>query len=389
MNTHLDDGQLRAALDNELGRAELKHLEQCPDCQSRANRLRAQAQTTAAHLSFLASAGSEITPAPVAALRTFYERKLPNKELSMFKRMFASATFRFAAIGLLLLVLVVSIPSTRALADQLLSLFRVQQVTVIPVDFTGMQQLTGNSALGKQISTLISDSTTVTEKAGDPVSATDAADASQKAGFAVRLPSSASPSRISVMNASSFEFTINRDKAQALLDEAGRNDLQLPAAIDGAVITAHIPATVSSDFGTCPEPSADGKSSDSRGSMGRQYPDCVIFSQLPSPTVSAPAGVDVAKLAQIGLEFSGMTSDQAAAFTQTVDWSSTLVIPIPRNAATYQQINVDGVTGTLIQRPADDAPEYLLVWVKNGVVYAIGGLGSDTTKALDMANSLQ
>jgi len=306
----------------------------------------------------------------------------------MFKRIFASTTFRFAVIGLLLLVLVVFIPSTRAMADQLLALFRVQQVTVIPVDFTGMQQLTGNSTLGRQISTLISDSTTVTEKAGDPVTAADAADASQKAGFSVRLPSSASPARISVMNASSFTFTIDRTKAQALLEEAGRKDLQLPAAIDGAVIDVHIPATVSSAFGSCPEPSADGKGSDSRGSMGRQYPDCVIFSQLPSPTVAAPAGVDVAQLAQIGLEFSGMTSDQAAEFTQTVDWSSTLVIPIPRNAATYQQVSVDGVTGTLIQRPADDAPEYLLVWVKGGMVYAIGGLGADTSKALAMANSL-
>jgi hypothetical protein len=388
MNTHLNDGQLRAALDDELGRAELQHLEQCPACQLRANTLRAQVRTTSRRLSFLLPSAHEKVPAPGAALNTFYERKLPKKELTMFKRMFASTTFRFAAIGLLLLVLVVSIPSTRALADQLLSLFRVQQVTVIPVDFTGMQQLTGNSALGKQISTLISDSTTVTEKAGDPVTATDAADASQKTGFTVRLPSSASPSRISVMNASSFTFTIDRTKAQALLDEAGRKDLQLPAAIDGAVIDARIPASVSSAFGNCPQPSADGKSSDSRGSMGRQYPDCVIFSQLPSPTVSAPAGVDVAQLAQIGLEFSGMTTDQAAAFTKTVDWSSTLVIPIPRNAATYQQVSVDGVTGTLIQRPADDAPEYLLVWVKNGVVYAIGGLGADTTKALAMANSL-
>jgi len=98
--------------------------------------------------------------------------------------------------------------------------------------------------------------------------------------------------------------------------------------------------------------------------------------------------VDVAQLAQIGLEFSGMSAEQAAAFTQTVDWTSTLVIPVPRNAATYEQVSVDGVTGTLIQRPADDAPQFVLVWVKDGVVYSIGGLGTNSQKALDMANSL-
>ena len=83
-----------------------------------------------------------------------------------------------------------------------------------------------------------------------------------------------------------------------------------------------------------------------------------------------------------------MSQEQAAAFTKTVDWTSTLIIPIPKNAATYEQVQVDGVTGTLIQRPADDAPQFVLVWVKNGIVYSIGGLGSNSQRAIDMANSL-
>jgi hypothetical protein len=88
------------------------------------------------------------------------------------------------------------------------------------------------------------------------------------------------------------------------------------------------------------------------------------------------------------LEFTGMTSDQAAAFTQTVDWTSTLVVPIPKNAATYKQVSVDGVTGNLIQRPSDDAPQFVLLWVKDGIVYSIGGLGTNSQQAIDMANSL-
>ena len=111
--------------------------------------------------------------------------------------------------------------------------------------------------------------------------------------------------------------------------------------------------------------------------------------QIPSPTVNTPPDVDLAKLAEIGLEFTGMSPEQAQAFSQNVDWTSSLVIPIPRNAATYQQVSVDGVTGTLIQRPVDDAPEFALVWVKNGIIYAIGGLGSDSAKAIEMANALQ
>jgi hypothetical protein len=84
-----------------------------------------------------------------------------------------------------------------------------------------------------------------------------------------------------------------------------------------------------------------------------------------------------------------MTTDQAQAFAQSVDWTSSLVIPLPKNAATYQQVTVDGVTGTLISRPPDDAPEFALIWVKNGVIYTIGGLGSNSDQAIAMANALK
>ncbi len=73
----------------------------------------------------------------------------------------------------------------------------------------------------------------------------------------------------------------------------------------------------------------------------------------------------------------------------TVNWASTLVIPIPRNAATYEQVTVDGVTGTLIQRPADDAPQFALLWVKDGIIHAISGLGTNSQQAIEMANSLK
>ena len=197
------------------------------------------------------------------------------------------------------------------------------------------------------------------------------------------------------MSGAAFTFTIDRAKAQALLNEAGRNDLVLPEEVDGANVSVNIPSSVSLAFGTCPEPSSKSEAERERqremntsGSPGRAYKDCIILAQIPSPEVSAPAGVDVAQLAQIGLEFTGMSSAQAKAFTDTVDWTSTLVVPIPKNAATYEQIPVDGVTGTLIQRPTDDAPQFALLWVKDGIIYTIGGLGSNSEKALEIANSL-
>jgi len=311
----------------------------------------------------------------------------------MFRKLFSTPIVRYGIPALLVLALVFAFPATRALAGELLNLFRVQRVTVVPVDFTGMEQLDG--AVGNNISQLISDSVTIKNEPGDPVNVANTDEASQLAGFNVRAPQDITPSRISVMNGASFTFTINRAKAQALLDEAGRSDLVLPEEADGADVSVNIPSSVSIAFGTCPEPSNEGeveremqRESETRGSPGRVYKDCIIFAQIPSPEVSAPASLDIAKLAQIGLEFTGMTSEEAVQFTSTVDWTSTLVVPIPKNAASYQQVTVDGVTGTLIERPSDDAPQFALFWVKDGIIYTIGGLGSNSQIALEIANSL-
>lgn len=387
MNNHLSEGQLRAALDGELDRSGLMHLESCAACQQRQRLIQVHTAEVAQHLAFLSDSAPLAERSVQASLERFRSQFLPQKETSMFKQLFRSSIVRAVAVLALLVVVVVSVPSVRALADEILNLFRVEQVTVVPIDASGLEQLAGNEVLGKQISQVISNSMTVTEKPGDPQTVADGAEASAKAGFTVRLPQSASPSRLSVQGKAAFDFKIDRAKAQALMDEAGRSDLVLPESIDGAVISVTVPASVRADFGTCPDPaqSEDGLGG---GTPGRRYPGCVIFAQLPSPAVEAPAGVNVAQLAQIALEFTGMTPEQARDFSESVNWTSTLVIPVPKNASTYEQVSVDGVTGTLIQRPADDAPQYLLIWVKDGIVYSIAGLGTNSQQALDMANSL-
>lgn len=391
MKDHLNDGQLRAALDGELDSDERKHFESCPQCQSRKNLLEAQVRPVAERLRFLSSPTPDLSTS--AAWKKFNHETLAQKETSMFRKLFASPLIKYGVSAALVIALILAFPATRALAGELLNLFRVQQVTVVPVDFTGMEQLDG--AVGQNISQLISESVTMQKEPSDPIDAASADEASQLAGFIVRAPEGMIPSRISVMNGISFSFTINRDKAQSLLDEAGRSDLVLPDEVDGSDVSVKIPSSVSIAFGTCPEPSSEGETKremdremNTSGSPGRVYADCIILAQIPSPEVSAPASLDIAKLAQIGLEFTGMSPEDAAQFTSTVDWTSTLVVPIPRNAASYQQVAVDGVTGTLIERPSDDAPQFALLWIKDGIIYTIGGLGNNSQKALEIANSL-
>ncbi len=96
------------------------------------------------------------------------------------------------------------------------------------------------------------------------------------------------------------------------------------------------------------------------------------------------------QLAELGLQLAGMTPAEARAFSQSVDWTSTLVVPIPRNAAAVKQVSVDGVTGTVIYRSYDDGvpQHYTLLWVKNDIVYALAGFGT-ADQAVALASSIQ
>jgi hypothetical protein len=108
--------------------------------------------------------------------------------------------------------------------------------------------------------------------------------------------------------------------------------------------------------------------------------------QAPSPTVSVPPNLNISQVAEAALELAGMSASEAHSFCQTVDWSSTLVVPVPGNVSSYQTVNVDGVTGTLISLRSDHN-RYSLLWVKNGIIYSLNGHG-DPNQALNLAASL-
>src|ERR671924_451971 len=199
MRKHLSDGELRAALDGELYGEELRHLEFCADCQSRRGQFQIEHERIARRLAFLVPS-DEPSPAAQKAWSHLSQRLSIKKEISMFKKWFAFPVVRFGTAALLILALILAFPGTRALAGELLNLFRVQQVAVVPVDFTGLEQLTGDGVLGNQFTELISNSVNITDEPGDPVEAADAAQASQLAGFNVRLPQSMTPSQIYVMD---------------------------------------------------------------------------------------------------------------------------------------------------------------------------------------------
>ena len=311
----------------------------------------------------------------------------------MLKSLVQRRSVWITGAAVLALALSFSFAPVRTFAGQFLGLFRVQQIAVVPVDMARLDGLHDDPTLSDQISRLFGDTVKVTKDPGPAVMAASAAEASQLAGFTVRELSGAGGSpEFEVSDSGAFEVVINRERAQAILNEAGRGDLQLPEALDGETISVSIPAGVRTTY-NCPDLNEAEDNATFSGEMRADLDElrgCVLFGQIPSPSVETPPSLDMVQLAELGLQFAGMSSEEARAFSASVDWTSTLVVPIPTGASQAEQVSVDGVTGTLVMmRGNDEVPQrYTLLWVKDGIVYALSAFGT-ADEAVALGSSIR
>jgi len=395
------NGLLRARIDGELTESEsfemTSHLAICADCRRRAETVAIEARRVSDALSTLAPLPGEERPDAAMALAQFratgqqsVETATPARTAGIIDRLFAKPLRPAwaAASAILLGAGLFSLAPARSWAQRLLAMLRVQQVAVISVDPVAMPG--PDLAAAKTISAFISDNVVQTLK-GQTQSTASVDEASGMAGYPVRLLGGRSDApQFTVEGEQAFNMSLSRDRLQAILSDVSRPDLQLPASVDGAMIAVHIPSVVVARYGNCPSP-ADAVHRRPQGeSAAGQAPDnCVIFVQAPSPVVSVPPDLNIAQLAVVALQAAGMSADEAEAFCQTVDWASTLVIPIPRNAGSYEKVAVDGVEGTLIHHPISrrNTQAFTVIWVNKGMIYSIAGVG-DPSEAVSLANSL-
>jgi hypothetical protein len=397
MTMHITDSSLRAYLDQQLpeferGRIE-SHLQDCPDCRERLVEMTALARQVDLHLEVLKPAPAEAPRPASLALRQFNQKETRSMYKIFSKQNLRPVWVTVAVIAALAAAL--TFQPVQALAASFLSLFRVQQVVILPINSNNIQSLQNNQDVSKAISQLFSDSVDVTRKATPPQQVADAATASQLAGFEVRQwKDSTLSSVITVSSGQAFTFTVNRDRAQKILTAMGNKDLTLPKDIDGAKIAVDIPAGASIAYGDCPTRRSDKQPSSAEAQPAATptaTPECLVLLQNPSPTVNAPSSIDPSQLAAIGLQALGMSADQAKSFSQKVDWSTTLVIPVPTGEVTYQDVQVDGANGYLLAPVSGTGPanaRYSVVWVKNGIIYSVAGTG-DPAQGLALANDLQ
>jgi hypothetical protein len=292
-----------------------------------------------------------------------------------------------AGIVVVVVAVGLSVPPGRSLARRFFDSLRVQKVQAVNVNLSNFVGPDANPTLQQMVSQMISDKVDVTVNEKEQPAA-DGKSASRLAGFPVQLLGKRQDEpHLIVAGRHAFNLTVDRTRLQAIVKEAGRPDLVLPQSIDGAVVAVQIPRTVRAQYGTCPGPVSAAANIATPPPSSTQYSDCVILNEGPSPAVNVPAGLNVEQLAQIGLELAGMSPSQAHQFLQTVDWKSTLGVPIPRFMRSYEVVKVGGVNGTLLDMAGRRGPSYALIWAKKGMVYSLTGFG-DSSGALSLADSL-
>lgn len=294
----------------------------------------------------------------------------------------------WVVLGLVaILAIALAFPQVRVIAGNFLGLFRVQQFSVVQVNPGNLPEQLGSST---QLEYLLTNDVQF-ESTGEWQQAADVEQASRLAGIPVRLPAGMrGVQSLGVQPGAKASFQVDLKRVRAVLDEIGQTGIELPKNLEGALVTVELPAAVTAMYGDC-QPDletarAHGFDPDDPKSSG--FFDCTTLVQMPSPIVNAPPDLDIDKIGSAFLQILGMAPEEAAHFSANIDWATTLVVPIPIYGTSYRDVSVDGVSGTFIQQNMEDhESQYLLMWVKNDIVYALTGPGNLST-AMRIAGSL-
>jgi hypothetical protein len=277
----------------------------------------------------------------------------------------------------------------RALAQQFFASLRLAKPQPVSVNVPSFSGPNAARQLQDAVNGMLSEQVTVTLEEKDQP-ATDASAASKLAGFATRLPAARrDPPTLIVMGAHGVAMTVNRSQLSTILREAGRPDVQLPQALDGAAMSVRSPRSVRAQYGNCPAPPAPTLANQIQGPPppSTDNGNCVVLTESPAAQVEAPSSLDLEQLVEIGLELAGMSPNQTQAFQRTVGSKSTLVLSMPRAIRSFDLVDVNGRPAMLMNTASRRGPTCALIWTRGDLVYSLVGYGS-AADALMLARSI-
>ena len=363
----LDEGTLRSAYDeswNDGRRDEVAaHLRACAACRRRLDEVAERQSWVESRLTALAPAESDVAPRPNVAwdrLQPRLGRTSPVRRLPLPHWLERRSPVFGLGLAAAFLALIFLFAPARTAFGQFLGVFRVQKFAVVSIDPEKLQRLEQLDQSDMSGLDMFGNLEVIKEPA--PTRDVSLEEARNAAPFPVRtfgwLPSSVkgedSTSTVRLGDDGEARLTVDVAQVNAALALLGEDDLQLPAALDGATVTMRMPKTV--------EMEARGTSRS------------LSLLQMESPSVKVSVPVDPNVLGVVVLRVLGFTPDEASRLAEQINWANTLVLPLPADAVVYQEVEVNGATGLFIrERSKKRYPPAMLFWQQNGVVYALSG----------------
>lgn len=285
------------------------------------------------------------------------------------------ATFAIAVVALSF-----TLPSVRATAQNMLDLFRVRTFAPVafdPAKLDKLKALTPKDGDGGP--NMLFANVEVLEKPEASQTFTSLASAANAAGIPGRaiteFPRDLKVTEISVTGYGRTRFQVDTQKLGSMLEALDIHDVQVPTELNGRSFTIEMPRAIRQHL----------------QSEHRQ----VEFLQAASPEIQMPAGTDLSRLGEIGLRVLGMDSNQARRMARSIDWTSTMVVPVPLDATTFREVTIQGQKGLLITGSEDEKTpsgrtrmRNLLLWSDGGRLYALTGDVTETD-LVEMAESVR
>jgi hypothetical protein len=282
----------------------------------------------------------------------------------------------FAAAAAAVVATLFAFPAVRAGAQSMLDLFRVRNFVAVPFDSNRFEKL---KAMDNDNAMLVFDRHEVIQEPGRPVVQSSVAAASALVGFTVETPSylprGLAADTIAVSGEGRARFGVSTSRLRELLATLDLRDVEVPAGLDGQDIDVHLNRVVSQRF--------------------RSERNRISLIQARSPEVSLPAGVDLSRLGEVGLRVLGLDAGEARRIASTVDWRSTLLVPVPANASSFRSVTVQGNPGLLVEKvqkrtdgSGTRSAGCVVMWTDGDRVFALEGSIGDV-ELLQVAESVR
>src|SRR6202165_4071889 len=352
---HLSDGILRRIYDEPLAltAADQAHFDGCADCNARFSAIANEARSTAALLSvpsFEPQASAALT-----AVRAGIKRAETAKPPRPYERWLYRSSPRWRrlatpAIAVLLAAALLTGLGVSGIAQSLVRVFEPQQLQAVQVSPSDFAQTSALLDYGD------------VKWLPEPPKVqqlTDAVAAQAQSGLPVLTPASlpngvSGPVSYGVVSHATGSLTFDAARLQASAAKAGVRVSAMPSNIAGSTLVVNAGPALIEVWGFA-------------GGSGMNVPTLVI-AQTRVPTVDSN-GATTAQLEDYLLSQPGVPPELAAQVRAIKDPSTTLPIPIPKGLATTESVQVNGMPATLIKAVLGAG----VVWVKNGVIYAVGG----------------